>query len=433
MKASLALAFLILAAAALFGWKQQGRLAAAREARLQVMAEARSLGLAPDALLADGNAPLPSKIGRMDSADKAAAATAFTKELIAFAVEMKEAEKASGGVPDESMQTRGMEMMGRMLDFDAGQIKQVIAELKASTEIDDETRSGIIGFSVMMMANDHPEAALAIFTESSDLKGMDGMGSHVVSAALGKWAEKDPMAALEWIRKNSEKHSNLVNDDAKVAVIAGAAKQDPKLAIRLLGELELENTGQVTMRLAMAARTPEERDGLIAALREGGDKNRELLHSVLGSMAHQVTSENFEESQQWLATAKLSETEMTEFARNVAPWQTKDDTGKWIEWMEDKLPPEQLGEKRDQMVSQWTRQDFKAAGDWINGSPEGPAKVAAVKSFAKTVAPFEPETAVQWANTLPAGPEREALLTEIRASKKSPAEDDIIWDEPDDE
>lgn len=419
MKASLALAFLILAAAALFGWKQQGQLAAAREVRSQVMAEARSLGLAPDALLADGSAPLPSKLGRLDGADKAAAATAFAKELIAFAVEMKEAEKNSGGVPDPEVQTRAMEMMSRLLDFDAAQIKQVIAELRASTEIDDETRSGIIAFSVMMMANDHPQAALAIFTESSDLKGMEGMmGDHVVSAALGKWAEKDPMAALEWIRENTEKHSKLVSDQAKAAVIAGAAKQDPKLAIRLIDELELKNSGQVTMSLAMSARTAEERNNLIAALREGGEKKQEMLHSVLGAMAHQVTSGKFEDGQAWLATADLSETEMAEFAGNISTWQSSADTGKWIDWMADKLPPDQLGPKRDEMVSQWTRQDFKAAGDWINNSPEGPAKIAAVKSFAKTVAPFEPETAVQWANTLPAGEEREELLRQIQEAKK---------------
>lgn len=446
MKASLALAFLILAAAALFGSKQQDQLAAAREIRSQVMIEARALGLAPDALLADGSALLPSKLGRMDGADKAAAANAFAKELIAFAVEMKEAEKNSGGVPDPEVQTRAMEMMGRLLDLDADQIKQVIAELRASSELDDETRGGIIGFSVMMLANEHPEAALSIFTESSDLKGIEGMMSdHVVSAALGKWAEKDPMAALEWIRENSEKHSKLVTDQAKAAVIAGAAKQDPKLAIRLVDELELENSGQVTTSLAMSARTTEERNGLIAALREGGEKKQDLLHSVLGAMAHQVTSGKFEDGQEWLATAGLSETEMAKFAGGVSPWQTKDDTGKWIDWLADKLPPEQLGGKRDEMVSQWTRQDFKAAGDWINGSPEGPAKVAAVKSFAKTVAPFEPETALQWANTLPAGQERDELLRQIQDARKlgsaargpiqeiTPEDEDLQWTDPDDE
>jgi len=423
MKASIALSSLILAAAALFGWKQQDQLAAARETRLQVMTEAFSLGLAPDALLADGSAPLPAKLGRPGSADKAAAAAALAKELIAFAAEMKEAEKNRGDVPNESVQTRAMEIMDLMLDLDAGQIKEVIARLKASDEIDDETRGGMIGFFVMTMAGEHPEAALAIFTESSDL-GNSMMGNHVVSAALGKWAEKDPLAALEWLRENSGKHADLVAADAKAAVIAGAAKQDPKLALDLIAELEPapEDRGRIALGLSAAARTPEERQALLAVLREGGDRNRDLLHSVLGTMAHQVTSENFDESQEWLATAKLSDTEMAEFARNIGPWQTKDDTGRWIDWMADKLPPAQLGEKMDQMVSQWTRQDFKAAGDWINASPEGPAKVAAVISFAKTVAPFEPETAKQWANTLPPGQEREDLLEDIgRAAKETPS------------
>ena len=42
-----------------------------------------------------------------------------TISLIAFAVEMKAAEKTNGAVPDEAMQTRGMEIIGRLLDFDA--------------------------------------------------------------------------------------------------------------------------------------------------------------------------------------------------------------------------------------------------------------------------------------------------------------------------
>ena len=424
MKFSIALSILILAAAAFFGWQQQGQLDTARETRLQVMAEARALGLAPDALLADGNAPLPAKLGRIGSADRAAAATAFTKELIAFAVEMKEVEKKGGGAPDEALQTRAMEMMGRLLDLDAGQIKQVIAELKASTEIDDVARGEIISFSVMMMASDHPEAALAIFTESSDLKEINGMGDQVVSAALGKWAERDPLAALEWIREHSEKHADLVTDTTKSAVIAGAAKQDPKLALRLLDELKIADNFQVARSLAMAAKSAEDSAVLLAALREGGDKHRDLLHSVLGSMARQMTSESFDEAQQWLATARLSDTEMARFAESISPWPTNADTGKWIDWMAVKLPADQRDDRISPMVVHWTRQDHKAVGEWINSSPEGPAKVVAVKSFARTVAPFEPETALQWANTLPAGQERDDLLRDLQARSSEPDPDD---------
>lgn len=426
MKFSIALSILILAAAAFFGWQQQGQLDTARETRLQVMAEARALGLAPDALLADGNAPLPAKLGRTAAADKTAAARAFSKELIAFAVEMKAAEKTNGAVPDEAMQTRGMETMARLLDFDADQIKQVIADLKESTEIDDGTRGEIIAFSVLMLASEHPEAALAIFTESSGIPKMHGMdmGDQVVSAALGKWAERDPLAALEWIREHSEKHADLVTDTTKSAVIAGAAKQDPKLALRLLDELKLEDYSQIASGLAMAARSPDDSAGLLAALREGGDKHRELLHLVLGTVASQVVSEGFEEGQRWLANAKLSDTEMAKFGEGISQRDTNADTGKWIDWMTGKLPADQRDNRIRQMVTQWTRQDHKAASEWINSSPEGPAKVAAVKSFARTVAPFEPETALQWANTLPAGKDRDNLIREILVTPKSPDPDD---------
>lgn len=424
MKFSIALSILILAAAAFFGWQQQGQLDTARETRLQVMAEARALGLAPDALLADGNAPLPAKLGRLAAPDKAAATTAFARELIAFAVEMKAAEKTNGAVPDDAMQTRGMETMAKLLDFDADQIKQVIADLKASTEIDEGTRGEIIAFSVLMLASEHPEAALAIFTESSGIPQMHGMGDQVVSAALGKWAERDPLAALDWIREHSEKHAGLVTDTTKSAVIAGAAKQDPKLALRLLDELKLEDYSQVASSLAMAAKSPDGSAGLLAALREGGDKHRELLHLVLGTVASQVVSEGFEEGQQWLANAKLSDTEMAQFGEGISQWDTNADTGKWIDWMTGKLPTDQRDNRIRQMVMQWTNQDHKAAGEWINSSPEGPAKVVAVKSFARTVAPFEPETALQWANTLPAGKERDHLIREILVTPKSPDPDD---------
>jgi hypothetical protein len=58
-----------------------------------------------------------------------------------------------------------------------------------------------------------------------------------------------------------------------------------------------------------------------------------------------------------------------------------------------------------------------------------------VKSFARTVAPYEPETAVQWANTLPAGQEREDLLRQIKeAGKSGPAAGGLIREAaPDDE
>jgi hypothetical protein len=409
MKASLFLSLLILAAGAFFGWKQSQQLTTVRETHRQVVAEALALGLSPDSLLAEGKAPLPTKLAREDSQEKTAAAKSFSKELIAFAVEMKKMEK-EGKQPDEAMQKRIMEVMSRFLDLSPAQIKVVIAELRASSDVDDEMRKGIVGFSIMMLANDNPESALALFTESGDLIDLPGMGNHVVASSLGKFAEKDPLGALE-------KHAGLVTEEAKAAVIAGAAKQDLKLALSLVGELKFKDQHKIASSLAGSARTAEERTALLSALR-GDEKHAELLKGTLASLGGQLAGDGFEAGQSWLTLAALSDQEAENLADGLSHWQTKGETGQWIDWMADKLPAEKLPQKVENMVSQWTREDYQAAGAWINGTQDGPAKQAAVKSYARTVAPYEPASAAQWAVTLPAGQERDELLKNVHAEWK---------------
>lgn len=431
MKASLFLALLILAAGGLLGWKQHDRLVVARETHRLAVADARALGLSPESLLEDGKPPLPTKSGRTEAADKIAAARDFAAELIAFAKEMKEIEK-SGEQPGADMQKRIMETLARFLDLGPAEIKAVIAELKDSPDLDDEMRRGIIGFSIMMLANDQPEAALSIFTESSDIKGIGDMGEHVVASALRKWGEQDPLRALAWIRANSEKHAKLVTDETKAAIIGGAAKQDPKLALSLIGELEFKERHRIAGNLAESARTAEERTALLAALR-ADPKHADLLRETLGSMGSTLAREGFDSAEAWLSTAGLDEAETTGIAESLSHWQTGGDTGKWIEWMDGKVPAETMEQKTGELVRQWTRKDFKAAGEWINGLADGTVKTTAVKSFATTVAPYEPESAEQWAKTLPPGKERDELLESIRRQKKPANEGDMIWSEPDGE
>ena len=111
----------------------------------------------------------------------------------------------SGGL---LIETRGLD---RFIAFD---VATGVIEVEAGVSLGE-----IIAFAVMMLSNDHPEAAIAVFNETSDLKEMEGMGDHIIPAALRKWAEKDPMAALEWIRKNAEEQAGVVTDDTKAATL----------------------------------------------------------------------------------------------------------------------------------------------------------------------------------------------------------------------
>ncbi len=415
MKISIAISVLILAVGFAIRWNDQRTLTVVREAHAKLVAEAGRLGISTDpAALAA--VPRPTKRGERE--DKQAEARLAAVEFIAFAKEM-EALQNKGDQPDEAMQKRTMEFMDRMMSLDASQLKFLIAELRETTELKDETRQGLIAFSIMTLASDQPQAALALFTESSDLLDKGMMGGHVVSSALSRWANEDPMAALEWVRKNGEKFPDLVTDGAKRGLISGAAINDPQLAFKLIGELGIESSTQAVNEILSTAKTPEDRTKVFAAFREHlatlPDESacQAAFDSAAWPLARGVASEGFEAATQWVDQAGLSPAELASFSKGLPHSVKSSETGQWIEWIGGKLDEKERDQSVRNMVSNWTRKDFQATGTWLNNTPAGPVKEAAIRSYAETVSSYEPEAAAQWAVTLPAGKERDATLKQI--------------------
>lgn len=415
MRISIALSLLILAIGAMVGWLDQQRLTKVREIHAKLVAKAAGSGITLDPAHPEDGVRVTKREreNKEDGAKKAAA------RFIDFAREMQAAEGKSE--PDEGAQKKVIELMDLMMSLDAAQLKIVIAEIRASKDIKDQMRQGLIGFSIMTLANDHPQAALALFTESSDLMEGNGMSKHVISSSLAKWAKDDPMAALEWVRKNGEKFPDLVNDDAKRGMISGAAANDPKLAFQLIGELGLKSANDSIRSIVDAATTPEQRTLTLAALREHlagitDQKARdEASNNAVGSLARSAAKDGFEAGSKWIESAGFTPEQLANLGNNGFSWSIKgDDTGKWVEWMGTTLPAGKESESGIRsMVNNWTRNDYQAAGKWLVSTPDGPAKNVSIRSYAETVSEYEPETAAQWAMTLPPGKDREQTLKTI--------------------
>ncbi len=431
MKLSLILSAIILVAAGFFGWQGYERLATARGENTRLTTEAEELGLETTGLAANGGGKAAGSKTRRGSGgtaeEKAAHAKDFAAQLIAFGREM-EAMQKEGKQPDQEMQKRIMDVVGGILELDANQLKILVDEVRNAPDMSAEMRSGMVGFAVMMLASDHPAAALNLLAESSDLLKESGMSRHVVSGALQSWAQTDPKAAIEWTRKNAKDHPEMVNDETKKGILAGAARLDPALAFTLVGELDLKDVGSLGSSIADAANTPEQRTAVMTALRDHlktlDVKDRlGMLNSTMSSLGAKAVQEGFSSSAAWLESANLSKEEQEGFMNGVNYWQAKGDTGKWLEWMDGKVPADKLDGKVGSLMSQWTQQDYKAAGQWINDTKDGPVKNAAILSYASNVAPYEPASAAEWALTLPDNGERKDLLGVIHAQwvKKDPA------------
>lgn len=414
MKISIAVSMLILLVAALFGVPGHQRLASVRENHAKLVATASQLGVSVDPAHPDD----PVRVTKRERANQEAEAKAAAVEFIAFAKEMEAMEK-KGGPPDEAMQKRTMEMMERMMSLDSAQLKILISEVRAAADLKDETRQGLIGFSIMTLASDHPQAALALLTESSDLFKSEGMGSHVVSSSLAKWAKDDPLAALEWVRANSAKFPDLITDDAKRGLISGTALQDPKLAFKVIGELGLKEPENTISRIIGAAKTPAERSATLAALREhlatlpDEKLRKQCADRALNEFADIAGRETFAAASDWAATAGFTPAELASFAHGLDGSIKNGENGQWIEWIGQQLPPDKADDPIESLVRRWTRNDYQAAGQWLTSAPDGATKNTAIRSYAVTVSEYEPETAAQWALTLPPGKDRDQTLKEI--------------------
>jgi hypothetical protein len=419
MKISIAVAVLILALAAGFGWVDHQRLAAGRESHRRLVAEAARLGIAFDL-------STPAVAGRITKHPRPGreGAAKLTAEFIAFGKDRDAFEQAGGGSVDAAMQRQMYKRMTafreRMLALDPAELQTLISELGTNKELTDRTRQRLIAVSLLTLSNDHPQAVLALFTESAVSPKDDMSGGYVIASSLTRWAKDDPQAALAWLEKNAGQFPDLITDNAERGMISGVAMQDPRLAFRLIGELGIKDAGDAMCGIVGVAMTPEEKAGMLVALREHlatltDETARDEVSSraVLG-LSGSIIQGGFASASQWLATARLTPAELLGFADGVASFTASGgETGQWIEWIGATLPADKVDARIQNLISSWTRNDYQAAGTWLAATPEGPTRNTAIRRYAATVSSYEPETAAQWALTLPAGPERDATLRQI--------------------
>jgi hypothetical protein len=414
MKFSLTCTLFILAIGGAFGVMHRRQATELAERKQELSSQAVSLGISP----ADSGSPGDHRPTKRQRDDPQKRPSTFSADLIAFATEMdaheKDAEKS-----DADFDKRTLEMMNLLMELDAAELKTFIANLRGDESLSSETRGSFISFSIMLLAEDHPAAALALYTESSDLLGDNPMGKHVVASSLSRWTQQDPAAALAWLKKNAAAHPGVPDDDLKQSILNGAAEKDPKLAFKLMAELQISDPSAAVQSFIETCKTPQQRTAVLDALRShlaslpGGEERDSLLQESLETMGRTMMGENFDAVNAWFTSAKLTPNETSQFATGLSYFNTKEDTGRWIDWMSRNLPKDALRENIDNLVGQWTQQDYLAAGKWLTAAPPSEAKNTAVSTYAQTVAEYEPQTAVQWALTLPAGLERKSTFESI--------------------
>ena len=415
MKISIAFSLLILVLGSVLGWQENQLHASVRASHEKLVVQAAQLGITLDPTFAVEGMRV-TKRGRQHE-DKEADAKTLAAEYIAFAKEREAIEK-KGGQPAMATLEQAQKFKDRILALDPAQMRILIAEIRANQDLRPETQKELMSLPIMILASDHPQTALAMLTESPDFMKENGMDSLAMVKSLTKWSKDDPAAALEWVRANGAKFPDLVTEDAKCGMISGTAVNDPQLAFKLIAELGIKDGNTGVRMIAGAAKTSEQRTATLAALRahlatlpEG--KIRDQASGVaIQELGWSIGKEGFEAGSKWLENAALSPEELADFCESAYPIKSEE-SGKWIEWIGTKLPVEKSERSISMRVLNWMENDYQAVGKWLAATPAGPSKNISIRRYAETAAFYEPESAVQWAMTLPPGQDRDETLKKI--------------------
>ena len=80
-------------------------------------------------------------------------------------------------------------------------------------------------------------------------------------------------------------------------------------------------------------------------------------------LAHDMHREGIEAITRWISESKLTPQEMDPFLNGLVN-ATNIETGRWIEWMRQSLPAEQVDERIDNLIHHWATRDYQAAAQW---------------------------------------------------------------------
>lgn len=407
------LALLILGIAIIFGLSRNERLA-----ELQTEWESlREIGATYE-IPEDPQASFaPPRLGlRSESIIRTSKIDSFAIELIAFMKETKEAERnGNSGVLE--LQKRGLELFSQMADFSGSEIKLLVDHITTDTSLKDKTKSEMVMMSVMLLSQEEPRTALAIMMETKGtILKKNQMNDHFIGIAIGQLATEDPKTAVQWMKTHKEEIGGI-SDDLRGQVLASAAREDLKTSFGLLADLEFKDSKNALYHIANSV-TPDNAGDYLEGVRTLG-RDPEQTKLALRALANaSLFWEDFGQATEWIENTQFQGNEKSSVIGGLHYDAIQDEPAQWLDWLNSQDEADAASKKSRQIIQDWTRKDFKATGDWVNGLHDGPQRDAAVFNYAETLNQYESQVALAWAKTLQKGDQKTKLMKQINDKLK---------------
>jgi hypothetical protein len=361
MKISIAVSILILAVGVIIGRHDRQELAALRSTHESLNAKALKLGISSN----------PAQSTRRSRQALSGITKLTLREVIELAKEVGRLHTIEG-INLKAIAALNWRMMENLTAWDVSELKDLLVEIQSTSDLNELPRSLLVSSCISVLANDHPQAALGVYTNRPELF-TESEKINCVCTALASWSRSDLNAALEWLQKNPQEYS----DNIKQGIITAVAEQNPQHAFQLIGQLGLKYKDQTAWHIVNSAKTLEQKSATLAGLREylpkteSGKSLDYHAEFYLNMLARDMHLEGVEATTRWISESKLTPQELKSFLGGLGISTEGDESGRWVEWMRQSLPPKQVDEHVEKIIHQWAKNDYRAAAQWADSQPEG--------------------------------------------------------------
>ena len=249
-----------------------------------------------------------------------------------------------------------------------------------------------------------PVATVAAAVEFRDAS----LREHAVTFALGAWAQRDAVAALQW----AASHPRADNDATWFcAAYEGFAAKKPAEALALLQRPEL---GADVDALARIVAFHFDEQGRLDEARASAEKLPEgpVREALMTQIAHYWAMRAPGEAAAWLASAASDATfrdGMTTIVQTVAANEPSFAAGLAQRFPDGRSGKNLLGD----VIYLWAQRDLGGAAAWLRTQTPGPKLDAAIVRFVETIAPNDPVEARGWLKSITDPEQRTAVAQRL--------------------
>lgn len=353
-----------------------------------------------------------SKLGdRSQKKTRPKIVNSFSKELIAFFKKNKEAEK-NGDEQGLEMHQREMNLVSKMINFSTDEVGLLVAHIKSDTSLRQEHKRSLIVASIMILSQDHPKNALTLITKSQGPLLPKAYSDHVVGVSLGHLAGRDPLAAMQWLKDHQEDIGG-VTEGLRSKVISGAARKDIRAAFTLMSNMTFKEQQRPYSALT-AHVTAENASDYLAGVRQIKGPSNEIKRA-LQALANSSLWDDPATAINWLDGGEVTAEEKAPIIQSLSYEEIKEGIITWLDWFHYE-GSQTATQKNEELLQNWAKADFRAAGGWINGLEQGRRRDDAAFLFATALRIHKPEAARSWAKSLPNSERKTKLLEGLKTN-----------------